>query len=132
MQEWEKNLEKQNKAFEPVSHCEIVKEDVGDFFDSVATCFEHTVNERSTKLDVVGSLFGMGASLLKLGFNGTVCAIANTPKAVVAVADAKHQFVEDVTQEFSRIKQEDEERRLEEKIEQMKAKQLGYTKEEGQ
>ena len=102
------------------SDCEIIKDDFGDLIGSIGECLETAADKNTTKLDVAGSIFGMGKNLLKLGFDGTVCAVKNTPKAIATVADAKRKLIDAGTEEYYKVKKEREEQMLEEKIRQLK------------
>jgi hypothetical protein len=57
-------------------------------------CFDTVVDDKKTKMNVVGSIFRFGKSLTKLTFNVAGCAIKNTPKAVVAVAAVKKEIID--------------------------------------
>jgi len=72
---------------------------------------------------VAGIIFGMGKNLLKLGFDGTVCAVKNTPKAIATVADAKRKLIDAGTEEYYKAKKKQEEQALEEKIRRFKRKE---------
>ena len=104
------------------SDCEIIKDDFGDFIGSIGECLETATDKNTSKLDVAGSIFGMGKNLLKLGFDGTVCAVKNTPKAIATVAYAKRKLIDAGTEEYYKVKKEREEQALEEKIRQLKRK----------
>ena len=104
------------------SDCEIIKEDAEDLWESLVECSKTVADKNTTKLDVTGSFFGIGKNLLKLGFNGTVCAVKNTPKAIATVADAKRKLIDAGTEEYYKVKKERDEKALEKKISEMKDK----------
>ena len=104
------------------SDCEVLKDDFGDLMGSIGECLETAADKNTTKLDVAGTIFGMGKNLLKLGFDGTVCAVKNTPKAIATVADAKRKLIDAGTEEYYKVKKEREEQMLEEKIRRLKKK----------
>ena len=105
------------------SDCEILKDDFGDLIGSIGECLETAADKNTTKLDVAGTIFGMGKNLLKLGFDGTVCAVKNTPKAIATVADAKRKLIDAGTEEYYKAKKKQEEQALEEKIRRLKRKE---------
>ena len=103
------------------SDCDIIKEDFGDLIGSIGECLETAADKNATKMDVGASfLLGVGKNFLKLGFDGTVCAVKNTPKAIATVADAKRKLIDAGTEEYYKVKKEREEQILEEKIRQLK------------
>jgi hypothetical protein len=104
------------------SDCEIIKEDAEDLIGSIGECLETVVSKHTTKIDVVEGMFDIGKNLLKLGFDGTVCAVKNTPKAIATVADAKRKLIDAGTEEYYKIKKEMDEEALEKKISEMKDK----------
>ena len=107
-----------------VSDCDIIKEDFGDLLGSIGNCLETAVDKNTTKFDVAESVFGMSKNLLKLGFDGTVCAVKNTPKAIATVADAKRKLIDAGTEEYYKVKKKREEEALEEKIRQLKYRNI--------
>ena len=107
------------------SDCDIIMENFEDLFDSIGSTFETTVNKRTTKMDVVGSLFGVGKNLVKLGFNSGKCIVKHTPEAIVAAASLKREVTETISEEYRKYQREQQEKALLEKIEDLKRKKSG-------
>ena len=104
------------------SDCDFIVDEIEHTFDSLGNCFDTIVDERKTKMNVVGSIFSFGFSLTKLTFNVAGCAIKNAPKAIVAVADIKREIIDAGTQEWNQYQKELKEDALNEKIKQLKYK----------
>ena len=104
------------------SDCDFLIDEVEHTFDSLGNCFDTMIDERKTKMNVVGSIFSFGFSLTKLTFNVAGCAIKNAPKAVVAVAAVKREIIDAGTQEWNQYQKELKEDALSEKIKQLKYK----------
>ena len=121
--EWEYELEELLEVEDKKSDCEVIKNDFEDLFESINNCVDTAIDKNTTKLDVVGSLFGMGRNLLRLGFNGTVCAVKNAPKAVVTVANIKREITDTIEIEYQQHQKEIKEKELEDKILKLKNKQ---------
>ena len=88
--------------------------------------FKYYVNElqkafddKKTKMNVVGSIFGLTKSIGKLALNATGCAIKNAPKAVVAVAAAKRELVTAIEDEIHEQNKQAQKDALDEKIKQL-------------
>ena len=105
-----------------VSDCDFLVDEVEHTFAHLGNCFDTMVDEKKTKMNVVGSIFSFGFSLTKLTLNVTGCAIKNAPKVVVAVADIKREIIETGTQEWNQYQKELKEDALNEKIKQLKYK----------
>jgi len=109
-------------TYEEQSDCSILLDGAEDSFKKLGECFDDVFDDKKTKVDVVGSLFGFGASLTKLAFNATGCAIKNVPKAVVAVADAKRDLVNAIEDEIRESQKQIKQDALDAKIEQLRLK----------
>ena len=105
-----------------MSDCEIIKEDAGELFGSIGECIETVSSKHTSKIDVAESVFGIGKSLLKLGFDGTVCAVKNTPKAIATVAAVKREVTDTLTLEYEKHQKREQKKALEEKIRMIKMK----------
>ena len=103
--------------------CDVLMDNAESMFSDLGNCFETMVDERKTKMNVVGSLFSFGFSFTKLTFNVAGCAVKNVPKAVVAVAAVKREIIDAGTQEWNQYQKELKEDALEAKI-----KLLSYKK----
>ena len=57
------------------SDCDILIDGAEDSLQKLENCFESAFDDNKTKMNVVGSVFGFGASLTKLALNATGCAI---------------------------------------------------------
>lgn len=108
--------------YEKSNNCEILIEGAEDSLKRLGNCFESAFDEKQTKMNVVGNIFGLGASLTKLALNTTGCAIKNAPKAVVAVASVKREIVNAIEEEVRETQKQHKEDALEEKIKQLKLK----------
>ena len=93
-----------------------------DSINKLGNCFDTLVDERKTKMNVVGSIFGFGASLTKLAFTATGCAVKNIPRAVVAVAAVKRDIVSSIEKEMRESEKQRKVDALEEKIKQLSIK----------
>ncbi len=90
--------------------------------DDLENCFETVVDDKKTKMHVLGSVFGFGVSLTKLTLNVAGCAIKNTPKAVVAVAAVKREIITELENEYNQYQKEQKEVALNEKIRHLRLK----------
>ena len=104
------------------SDCDIVFDNVEDTFNRLGSCLEDTFDERKSKSDVVGGIFGLVGSLVKLTVNTSTCAIKNAPKAVVAIASIKEEIVTAVEEEIHAAQKQLKEDALNEKIKQLRLK----------
>jgi hypothetical protein len=85
-------------------------------------CLETVTSKNTSKIDVAESFFGIGKSLLKFGFDGTVCAIKNTPKAIATVATVKREVTDTLTLGYEKHQKRQQKKALEEKIRMIKIK----------
>lgn len=104
------------------SDCDIIFNNAEDTLNSLGNCFEYSFDDKKSKLDVVGSIFGFVGSLTKLTYNVTGCAIKNAPKAVVAVASVKREIVTAIEEEIHTHQKQLKEDALNEKIKQLRLK----------
>ena len=102
------------------SDCDIILNDVENVFGSIGDCLDATFDEKKSKIQVVGGLWGIGKSILKLGWHGGTCAVKHTPKAIATVADAKRKLTDGITEEYSKYQKELKEDALNEKIKRLK------------
>lgn len=102
------------------SDCDIILDDVENFFGSIGDCLDTALDERKSKMQVVGGVFGIGKSLLKFGWHGTTCVVKNTPKAIATVASAKRELTDALSEEYEKYQKEVKEDALNEKIKQLK------------
>ena len=102
--------------------CDVVIDRFEHTLLNLENCFETVVDDKKTKMNVVGSIFGFGFSLTKLTFTVAGCVVKNTPKAVVAVAALKKDIIESGTQEWNKYQIELKEEALNEKIKQLQLK----------
>ena len=98
------------------SDCDLLLSGVEQVFGDIGKCFDTAFDERKTKMQVVGSLFGASKSLLKFGWNAGSCAVKHTPKAIVTVANAKRELTDTLASEYQKFQKEQREEALEEKI----------------
>ena len=105
---------------EKKSDCDVMLNDVENVFGSLGNCidsaFDTAFDEKQSKMQVVGSIFGIGKAATKLLWNGTGCAVKHTPKAIVTAAKYKREFVDSVTEEISKVQKQMKEDELDEKI----------------
>ena len=104
------------------SDCDFLITKAENTIKSLENCFDAIINDRKTKMHVVGSLFNFGVSLTKLTLNVTGCAIKNTPKAIVTIAAVKREIVADLESEYNQYQKELKEEALNEKIRQLQLK----------
>ena len=102
--------------------CDRLEDSFVNMFDRLGNCVDTLIDEKKTKMNVVGSVFGFGISLTKLTFNVAGYAIKNTPKAVVAVAAVKKEIVSTIEDEIYTHQKQQKEDALNEKIRLLKAK----------
>ena len=100
--------------------CEIIVDNIGDVFSNVGECFETVFDEKKKTSGIVGNIFGLGASLTKLGWNVGSCVVKNTPKAVVAVASAKRELVEVIEDGYKEHQKQVMKDALDQKIKRLK------------
>jgi len=110
---------------EAKSDCAVLEDNFINVFENLGECLDSVVDEKKTKMNVVGSLFGIVGSIGKLALNTTGCAIKNAPKAIVAVAAVKRELIEAGTQEWNKYQKQQKEEALHEKIMQLKLKTRG-------
>ena len=103
--------------------CDVVVDNIENVFDSLGSCLDTAMDDKKTKMNVVGSIFGLGKSLTKFALHTTVCVVKNSPKAVVAVAAVKREIVAGIEEEYNDYKKQQKEEAIEEKIRQIKLKQ---------
>ena len=87
-------------------------------------CLNTVVDDKKTKMNVVGSIFKFGISLTKLTANVAGCAIKNTPKAVVAIAAIKRDIVDDIDSEYTQYQKKLKEDALNKKISELQINRL--------
>ncbi len=105
-----------------MNDCDKLFNGAEDSVRKLGSCFDTLADERKTKMHVVGSIFGFGASLTKLAFTATGCAIKNAPKAVVAVAAVKRDIINSIEEEIRESDKRQREDALEERIRQLSLK----------
>ena len=98
------------------SDCDLLLNDVENVFGSLGSCIDSALDEKKSKMDVLKGAFGFGKNLWKFGFNGTKCAVKNTPKVIATVADVKRKVIDGATEEYFKIQKEMKEDALNEKI----------------
>ena len=98
------------------SDCDIIMNDFENLFGSIGNCFDTVFDEKKSKMQAVGSLFGLGKSIVKTGWDTGSCAVKHTPKAIVTVAKYKREFVDSVTEEIGNIQKQMKEDALNDKI----------------
>ncbi len=102
--------------------CDVILNDVENIFGSIGNCIDTALDEKKSKMQVVGSLFGIGKSIARFGWDATRCAVKHTPKAIATVASAKRELTETISGEYQKFQKEIKEKELEEKIAQLKRK----------
>ncbi len=105
-----------------VNDCDVILNDVENIFGSIGRCLDTALDEKKSKMQVVGSLFGIGKSIAKFGWDATSCAVKHTPKAIATVANAKRELTETITDEYVKFQREMKEKELEDKIAHLKRK----------
>ena len=102
--------------------CDILLVNAQESFNKLGRCFDDAIDDNKTKMSVVGSIFGFGASLTKLAFNTAGCAVKNTPKAVVTLASIKRGVIMDIESGVKQYQKEQREEALNAKIQQLALK----------
>jgi hypothetical protein len=102
------------------SDCELLEERVVDVLDDIGSCFETVLDENKNKIGLVGDVLRLGMSMTKLTLKVGGCAIKYTPKAVVAVAQAKRELVNAIEDGYREIEKERMEAKMNEKIKRLK------------
>ncbi len=108
------------KSSQKKNDCDVILDDVDSFFGSIGNCFDTAFDEKKSKMQVVGSIFGILKPASKLIWDGTSCAVKNTPKAIATVADAKRKLTDGITEEYTKYQKELKEDALDEKIRRLK------------
>jgi len=101
---------------EKQSDCDILFDKFEGTIGDLGNCVDTLLDEKKTKMNVVGSLFSFGVSLTKFTFNVLGCAVKNTPKAIVTVAAVKREIVQEIESEYREYQKELKEDALNEKI----------------
>lgn len=104
------------------SDCDVILDDFDDLFGSIGNCLDAAFDEKKSKMQVIGGIFGLLKPASKLLWDGTSCAVKNTPKAIATVASIKREITDTVTEEYYKYKKELKEQELAEKIAQLKEK----------
>jgi len=110
------------KTFKKKSDCDVIRDDFGSLFGSIGNCFDTALDNKKSKMQVVGSIFRVFIPTSKLLVDGTTCIIKNTPKAVATIANAKRELTDTATEEYHKFQREKKEKALEEKISKLKYK----------
>ena len=108
------------KSSQNKSDCDVILDDVDSLFGSIGNCFDTAFDEKKSKMQVVGSIFGLLKPASKLLWDGTSCAVRHTPKAIATVADAKRKLTDGITEEYAKYQKELKEDALNEKIKRLK------------
>lgn len=114
---YEMTLYGENKS---ESDCDILLNDVENVFGNIGTCFDNVLDDRKSKMQVAGSVFGILGATTKFLFHGTTCVVKNTPKALATVANAKRELTDTIANEYQEYQKELKEDALNEKIKQLK------------
>lgn len=104
------------------SDCDLILNDIENVFGSMGECLDNAFDDKKSKMQVVGGIFGIGKNILKLAWNGTTCAVKHTPAAVVTVAKYKKDLVDTVTEEYHNFQKEQKEDALDTKMAALKKK----------
>ncbi len=104
------------------SDCDVLIDNAESMFDDLGNCFDTAFDDKKTKMNVVGSIFGLTRSIAKLALNTTGCAIKNVPKAVVVVANAKRELVTAIEEEIHEHKKQVQIDALDAKIKHLRVK----------
>ncbi len=107
---------------EKKSDCDVILNDVENVFGSIGSCVDAALDEKKSKMQVVGGLFGILGSTGKLLLRGTGCAIKHTPKALATVASVKRELTDTISDEYASYQKQLKEDALNEKIKQLKHK----------
>ena len=102
------------------SDCDILLNDVENVCGSIGKCFDNALDDRKSKMQVAGSVFGILGATTKFLFHGTTCVVKNTPKALATVANAKRELTDTIANEYQEYQKELKEDALNEKIKQLK------------
>jgi len=104
------------------SDCDMLLNDVENVFGSIGKCFDDALDDRKSKIQVIGSMFGILGATTKFLFHGGTCVVKHTPKAIVSVSSAKRELTDTMTKEYHKYQKEQKEKALEDKIAQLKRK----------
>ena len=102
------------------SDCNILSNDLENVFGSIGKCFDNALDDRKSKMQVAGSVFGILGATTKFLFHGSTCVVKNTPKAIATVANAKRELTDTIANEYQLYQKELKEDALNEKIKQLK------------
>ena len=100
--------------------CDVIMNDFENLFGSIGNCINTAFDKKKSKMQAIGSIFGLLKPTSKLLWDGTSCAVKNTPKAVVTAAKYKREFVDSVTEEIGKVQKQMKEDELDEKIKRLK------------
>ena len=110
------------KPYKKKSDCDVLLNDVENVFGSIGNCVDAALDDRKSKMQVVGGLFGILGATGKLLLRGTGCAIKHTPKALATVASVKRELTDTISDEYANYQKQLKEDALNEKIRQIKHK----------
>ena len=102
--------------------CEVLFDSGKDIFEDLGNCLDSALDDKKTKMNVVGNIYSLGKSLTKFTFNAGYCAVKNAPKAVLAVASAKRGLMTAIDDEINEHNKQLKESALDEKIKQLRLK----------
>lgn len=111
------------KTFKKKSDCDVIRDDFGSLFGSIGNCFDTALDNKKSKMQVVGSIFKVFIPTGKLLVDGATCVVKNAPKTVATIANAKRELTDTAEEEYHKFQREKQEKALEEKIEKLKEDQ---------
>lgn len=99
---------------------------IGNGFENVMVrlneCFETSVDDKKSKMNVVGSVFKLGKSIAGLSWHLGRSAIKHTPRALATVAAAKREVITVIEEEVHEHKKRIQQEALDAKIRALKIK----------
>ena len=73
--------------------CDLIVNDIEGIFSSFDNCLDTVIDDKKSKMNVAGGVFGFGMSLTKLVCTTAICAVKNAPKALLTVSALKKEVV---------------------------------------
>ncbi|MDT8451556.1 MAG: hypothetical protein RQ936_02280 [Gammaproteobacteria bacterium] len=101
---------------------------VEDVIGDLESCIDDAINYKETKTGVIKSVLNLSGSLTRLAFRTTSAVVSNAPKAIVAAADLKREFVDGVENGMREFQKQQKEDALDKRIKQIKLKTLSQNK----
>jgi len=96
--------------------CDILVNDIENTFENLGYFFDALADDKKTKMKVVESLFKVFGNFIKFVWHSIFFTIKYTPKAIVSIANVKHEIVDEILNSHNEYNRQFKENALNEKI----------------